>query len=118
MTCEEQPNAPTRPGPGYRVDVSHTGAVTAVRIVADDGAVAASGFAAEAGGVFVYDRIVTEPAHRRRGLGSAVMTTLGAARRQTGSEQVLVATENGRALYSALGWAVRSPYTSAFIPAP
>jgi hypothetical protein len=28
---------------------------------------------------------------------------------------ILVATEDGRALYNALGWALHSPYTSAAI---
>lgn len=117
MTCERQIVGPARPEARYRVDVSRSGAVTAVRIVTGDDELAASGFAAEVEGLFVYDRIVTEPAHRRRGLGILVMTTLGAARRHAASKQVLVATEDGKALYSALGWTVRSPYTSAFIPA-
>jgi len=116
MTCEGQPAAPTRPGSEYQVAVSRSGAVTAVRIFTGDGELAAGGFAAEADGLFVYDRIVTEPAHRRRGLGIVVMRTLGMERRHADSKQVLVATEDGKALYSALGWAVRSPYSSAFIP--
>jgi GNAT superfamily N-acetyltransferase len=118
MTCERQIVGPTRLEARYRVDVSRSGPVTAVRIVTGDDELAASGFAAEAEGMFVYDRIVTEPAHRRRGLGILVMTTLGAARRHAASKQVLVATEDGKALYSALGWTVPSPYTSAFIPVP
>ncbi len=116
MTCERQAQESTSFRAGYRAEVSQAGAVTAVRIVTDDGAQAASGFAAEAEGLFVYDRIVTEPAHRRRGLGTAVMATLGWARRHAGSAQILVATEDGKALYSTLGWTVLSPYTSAVIP--
>jgi len=118
MTCDRPMDKPVEPRPGYRVDIARTGTVTAVRIVAAGEELAASGFAAEAEGLFVYDRIVTEPAHRRRGLGTLLMTSLATARRHQSSRQVLVATEEGRALYATLGWAVRSPYTSAVIPLP
>lgn len=115
MTLEgqagEQPSLPS----GYAMDVSKVGSVVAARIVTEEGALAASGFAAEADGAFVYDRIVTEPAHRRRGLGAAIMKALGSTRRSAEASQVLVATEDGRALYSTLGWIIQSPYTTAVV---
>ncbi|MGK5034264.1 hypothetical protein [Janthinobacterium sp. LB3P118] len=79
---------------GYRLDVATSLAITTVRIVTGDGAVAASGYAVQYSSVFVFDRIVTEAAHRRR---------------------VLVATEDGLTLYASLGWHIQSPYSTAAI---
>ena len=105
---------PSRPlAPGYRLAVTSDGPVTVARIVAEDGALAASGYAAEEGGYFVYDRIVTEAAHGRKGLGSHVMAALRGARQSLLSRQVLVATDEGRVLYSALGWHVVAPFATA-----
>ncbi|MFJ4906032.1 GNAT family N-acetyltransferase [Streptomyces sp. NPDC093249] len=58
------------------------------------------------------DRIETDPAHRRRGLGSNVMLTLEAAAAQAGAGTgVLAATVDGLALYDSLGWRHRGPLT-------
>jgi ribosomal protein S18 acetylase RimI-like enzyme len=47
----------------------------------------------------VFDRIETDPAHRRRGLGRTLMTRLGGLAVQDGAETgTLVATPDGRAL--------------------
>lgn len=107
--------APTvRPPPaGYRIELARSDAVVRVHILSGDGAVAASGYAVEAGGVFVYDRIVTQSAHRRRGLGGVVMAILGSAKRDPASVELLVATDDGRALYSTLGWRTVSAYSTA-----
>lgn len=83
------------------------------RITAPDGVLAASGHAAEAAGVFIYDRIETAPEHRRRGLGGIVMNALNAHRKSTNAPELLVATEDGRRLYASLGWTVLSPYSTA-----
>jgi GNAT superfamily N-acetyltransferase len=98
--------------PGYRLTVALEGAATVARIVFEDGSTAASGYAIEHDGVFIFDTIVTQAAHRRRGLGKALMAALGATRRSAASRRVLVATEDGRALYLALGWSVLSPYAT------
>jgi len=66
---------------GYAIAVEQSGAVTSVRITTDTGILAASGYGAETDGVFVYDRIVTEIEHRRKGLGHVVMQTLHEVRR-------------------------------------
>jgi len=58
---------------GYAIAVEKSGAVTSVRIVTGTGILAASGYGAETDGVFVYDRIVTEAEHRRKGLGHVLM---------------------------------------------
>ena len=65
---------------------------------------------------FVFDRIETAPSHRRKGLGMAVMHALGSARRLASNPQLLVATEDGRALYARLGWTVITPVATAVIP--
>ncbi|MCW6531701.1 GNAT family N-acetyltransferase [Sphingomonas sp. MMSM20] len=105
------------PAPGYEIAIERRGAVTQVRITAADGTPAASGYAAETAEAFIYDRIETAPAHRRRGLGGAVMAALHRAKRRQETPELLVATEEGRALYTTLGWRVLSPYSTASIPA-
>ncbi|MGP7794614.1 GNAT family N-acetyltransferase [Sphingomonas sp. CLY1604] len=97
---------------GYRLTVDSAGDVTHAVITAPDGGQAASGYAAALDGIFVYDRIVTDEAHRRRGLGRALMATLG-ARRPAHARQVLTATAMGEALYATLGWRRYTAYTTA-----
>jgi GNAT superfamily N-acetyltransferase len=118
MAHDGPPAAPLAPGPGYRIELVQDGAVTAARILTADGVVAASGYAAEHDGVFILDRILTDPLHRRRGLGRALVTALGSMQRAATSRRVLVATDDGCALYSTLGWRVLSPYATIAIPAP
>ncbi|WP_156363749.1 GNAT family N-acetyltransferase [Sphingomonas sp. Leaf357] len=104
--------------PGYTIIVRRGTGMIEVRIETADGLLAASGYGAETDGAFVYDRIVTQPGHQRRGLGGLVMGTLAAERRSPASENVLVATDQGRALYLALGWKDHASYASAVIPDP
>ena len=112
MTHEGTPAAQSQPE-GYRLDVVTTDAISLAHIRAEDGSIAASGHAVEVGGVFVFDRIVTEPAHRRRGLGRAIMSALGDRQRSGSARRVLVATEDGLELYKSLDWCVLSPYSTA-----
>ncbi len=100
--------------PGYRIEVEPGDTVVVLRILAPDGSIAASGRAARHDGVFIYDQIVTAEAHRRRGLGRAVMATLGGHRR-AGEREILTATADGEALYTTLGWSVVSPWSTAVI---
>jgi len=116
MTFDGDLGAPRAPPSGYELEVDEDERGIAVRVLDREGELAASGFAAETPEAFVYDRIVTEPAHQRRGLGLTVMTALGAQRRSVAARHVLVATPEGRALYAALGWTVRSPFATAVIP--
>ncbi|ULU24585.1 GNAT family N-acetyltransferase [Dyella terrae] len=101
---------------GYEMEFHRDGPVTQVHVIAPDGDVAASGCAAETTDVFIYDRIETAPDHRRKGLGVAVMNALGSARRCFTGPQLLVATEDGRGLYTRLGWTVIAPFAAATIP--
>ncbi len=101
---------------GYRLQLDHDFRGSRVTILAPDGALAASGTASETAGVFVYDRIITEPDHRRRGLGRVVMAALREMRTDSIATELLVATDDGRALYATLGWTVISPFVTAEIP--
>jgi hypothetical protein len=101
---------------GYEATVMTSGDVVQATVRSSDGVTVASGFAAETSDCFVYDRIFTDAAHRRRGFARAVMIILGAVRKSPGTPQVLVATEQGRGLYLTMGWSVLSPWTTAFIP--
>lgn len=98
---------------GYTSELLRADAAIEVRIWSDSGSLAASGYGGETRAALVYDRIVTAPDHRRRGLGHVVMATLQAARQNTGGPELLVATEEGRALYTKLGWRTISPYATA-----
>lgn len=90
---------------GYAHELRAEGAVLVVEIHDADGGLAASGRAALTDGSAVFDKIVTDPAHQRRGLGRIVMGVLGERARALGARRgVLVATPEGRALYEVLGW--------------
>lgn len=101
---------------GYAMELHQAGSVTRATVTAPDGDVAASGCAAETRDVFIYDRIETAQPHRRKGLGVAVMSALGAARKSLATAQLLVATDDGRSLYANLGWTVLAPLAAATIP--
>ncbi|MBY0241498.1 MAG: GNAT family N-acetyltransferase [Burkholderiaceae bacterium] len=96
----------------YRLAIAVEGAATVARLFFEDGSLASSGYAVEHDGVFIFDTIVTEAPHRRRGLGKALIAALGATQQSSASRRVLVATEEGRDLYLALGWEVLSPYAT------
>ncbi len=90
-----------------------------VHVAAPDGALAASGHLALDARRAIYDRIVTEPEHQRRGLGRVVMHALQAVAHAHGRHAgVLVATPMGRALYESLGWRLHAPWATAVIPGP
>lgn len=100
----------------YRLSVSTSGAVTDAELRDMDGQLAAKGRVAHSDGVATFDQIVTEPAHQRKGLGRVIMATLtNRSIAQEARVGVLVATEQGRALYQAIGWTLVSPITAAVI---
>jgi GNAT superfamily N-acetyltransferase len=103
------------PPAGYRLEVFINNAVSVARILTEGGSLAASGYAAEYDGVFVFDRIKTEVTHRRLGLGRILMAALGAMQKSSAARRVLVATEDGHRLYSKLGWTTVSHYSTVAI---
>lgn len=108
--------APAVAPEGYRLVVSTVGAVIEVEVRDQNGERAARGLASHCGGFATFDQIVTEPAHQRRGLGRLVMAALGNYAIAQGAETgVLVATEQGRALYQSMGWSLVSPVTAAVV---
>ncbi|MGW1343617.1 GNAT family N-acetyltransferase [Kribbella sp. NPDC002412] len=114
LMTTELTQAAARVGSPYRLETALQGSVIQVVVRADDDSVAARGKAGLAGGCAVFDQIETDRGHRRRGLGRAVMGALSAAAQHAGARTgVLVATEDGRALYSALGWTLSSLMTAA-----
>ena len=105
---------------GYQLEIQ-AGPSGPIAVVTSSGDIAASGRVAVVGDLAVYDRIVTDPDHQRRGLGAVVMAALGRAARDLGARRgALVATEAGRGLYESLGWRLHSLYATAVIlgPAP
>ncbi|GHG05971.1 MULTISPECIES: GNAT family N-acetyltransferase [Amycolatopsis] len=112
MACDGPMPAVGLP-PGYAVTVTGEGPVWKV-LVSSGGDPAAHGQVAVASGVAVFDKIETEPEHRRRGLGRVVMHRLGEA--ASASSSVLLASEAGRGLYTALGWHVVSEVVPAYVP--
>jgi GNAT superfamily N-acetyltransferase len=102
----------------YTLSMEIDGSIVSAEIFHRSGVVAARGKAALVGDRLVFDQIVTEEAHRRRGLGRSIMAALTqAAEAEAAQEGVLVATDEGAALYSTLGWSHHAPVTSAVIPA-
>lgn len=86
------------------VEPSPAGDVAHVRVVVD-GAVAARGQVAVVGRDAVFDKIETDPAFRRRGLGRRVVDGLTAWSVSQGADiGLLLASEQGRALYRSAGW--------------
>ncbi|MEU1308704.1 GNAT family N-acetyltransferase [Streptomyces cinnamoneus] len=95
---------------GYTVTVEAVGAVVHIRVLDTAGEQAARGQMAVTGEAAVVDQVVTEAAHRRRGLGDFVMRTLADLALERGATLgVLGATDAGRALYETLGWKKHAP---------
>ncbi|MET4059807.1 GNAT superfamily N-acetyltransferase [Arthrobacter sp. UYP6] len=89
---------------GFESETVRSGPVGTVTVTAD-GQPAARGSVAIVEGYAVYDRIVTEPSYRRRGLGSYVMRALTAVALEHDADAgLLVATADGLELYRYLGW--------------
>lgn len=108
-------SAPTPPS--MTLSLQENGVLITAEVRDEAGNLAARGKGALACGRLIFDQIVTEPDFRRRGLASAIMSAIGKVARDSGVESaVLVATRDGAALYTALGWRIESPVTSIVIP--
>ncbi|MGW5866483.1 GNAT family N-acetyltransferase [Streptomyces sp. NPDC055239] len=90
---------------GYTAIFEADSGVVRVRVLDAAGEPAATGQMAVLGEDVVVDQVVTEEAHRRRGLGDFVMRALADRAVDLGAATgVLGATDAGRALYETLGW--------------
>jgi GNAT superfamily N-acetyltransferase len=118
MAGPSQPNIKVAMPPGYRTTVETQHGAHVVRVLHESQELAASGRIVLHGQTAIFDQIETAESHRRRGLGSVVMHSLDALATEAGvTERLLVATEDGRALYTRLGWSVISPWSTAVLPA-
>jgi ribosomal protein S18 acetylase RimI-like enzyme len=86
-------------------------------VVLPGGQPAAKGMLAVVGEDAVMHAVETEPEHRRRGLGSAVMAALARQGAEQGAETgLLVASPAGQRLYASLGWTHRATVLTAQVP--
>lgn len=103
---------------GYTATAETVGDVISVHVRTAEGELAARGQIGLTGAACVFDQIVTEEAHQRRGLGTVVMGALTNAAVENGAATGLLgATLQGRALYETLDWKVLAPLTG-FIHRP
>lgn len=103
---------------GYHTRFEAEHGAQVVRVIHESGELAASGRIVLHGRTAIFDQIETAESHRRRGLGSVVMHSLDRLAVQADvNERLLVATEDGRALYTRLGWSVIAPWSTAVLPA-
>lgn len=116
MMDEAPPSAPILP-PGYQLKVAAALPFIRAEITAAYDELGASGQVILVDGLAVYDQIVTQEGHRRRGLGQALMLSLKAAAAEAGAKTgALSATIMGRELYRSLGWRQVSDYTTGASP--
>ena len=96
--------APVLPWDNFETATSHEDNIASVT-VSSEGKPIARGRVAVVNGYAVYDRIVTDPDFRRKGLGSYVMRALTAAALEDDADSgLLVAGLDGQELYRYLGW--------------
>ena len=115
LSAEVAANVP----PDYHLSIQDEGVAATAALTHASGERAATARVAFSGKFAIFDQVVTEVAHRRKGLGSVVMQALGNhAVTQRSRCGVLVATEEGLALYQALGWYVSAPMAAAVIAEP
>lgn len=107
---------PVAPPAGYSASVHREHGAHVIRLADATGQVAASGRVVLNGASAVFDQIETLEPHRRKGLGTALMSALDVLATQSrATERLLVATEAGRALYLTLGWQLLAPYSTAVL---
>lgn len=102
---------------GYRLEYERYNSTVLLKIIAENGELACTGRVVLVDDLAVYDRIITEEEHRRKGLATFLMHELERTALSNGiNNNFLVATKEGRALYESIGWELYSPYTSIVIP--
>ena len=120
MSCFHRMNFPIHIGlpDGYQMKSESYNSTFVIKIIAGNGEQAAIGRVVIVDDIAVYDRILTEKDHQRKGLATFLMKELEKiALSKEISRNFLVATEQGKFLYESLGWEVYSIYTSIVIPA-
>ncbi len=116
MRFDGEPPRTARWPDGYALRIEREGDVFHALVDAPDGTLASKGRIVIVDDAAIFDRIATDAAHQRRGLGRALMGALHATARDLGATRgLLAATQDGHALYTTLGWRVQAPYASAVI---
>jgi GNAT superfamily N-acetyltransferase len=101
----------------YRLETVSDGVLEYARVIDADGNLAARGMMAVVGADAVMHDIHTDPAHRRRGLGSVVMALLSRRAVERGATTgLLMATTEGAYLYGELGWLTEATMLTATTP--
>ncbi|MET3037787.1 GNAT family N-acetyltransferase [Chryseobacterium sp. NRRL B-14859] len=118
MTCFHPMNfREIRLADGYHLEFSQYNSTFIVTILSENGEQASIGRVSLVDGFAVYDRIITEKDHQRKGLATFLLKELEKIALSKGfSNNLLVATEEGMLLYETLGWKVYSLHTSVVIP--
>lgn len=102
----------------YEFEFDHYKSTFVVRILTQNNEEVAIGRVVLVDDIAVYDRIITESNHRRKGLATIIIKELEKIAHSKGiTKSILVATEDGKQLYESLGWEVHSLYTSIVIVA-
>ncbi|MEU7867283.1 GNAT family N-acetyltransferase [Dactylosporangium sp. NPDC049140] len=109
MTADLRRHPQHVPAEPYRlltqVDSHLGGSVVTATMRHESGEIGARGTMGLTGTDAIADRIETVPAHRRKGLASAIMSALARSAIEEGVEHgMLVASEDGQGLYTTLGW--------------
>lgn len=100
----------------YKLEFENYNSTVVVRIVTKNGALASEGRVVIVDDLAVYGRIRTENNHKRKGLATFLMKELESIASSKGVfKSLLVATEEGRSLYEALGWELCCLYTSTVL---
>jgi len=116
MSARLERTSPLLPD-GYRLRLDDEGDALEASVTTHSGSLAARGRIGLST-LAVPDQIVTEREHQRRGLGRALMGALSNAALDRGrTDAVLLASDQGRRLYSTLGWRVLAPFWAAVRPA-
>lgn len=103
---------------GYRLCFDHYNSTHVIRITTQNNETAATGRVVMVDDLAVYDRILTDLPHQRKGLATILMKELESiAHSHRVFKNLLVATEEGKSLYNSIGWEIYSLYTSLVIPA-
>ncbi|WP_431609914.1 GNAT family N-acetyltransferase [Chryseobacterium sp. 'Rf worker isolate 10'] len=102
---------------GYHLEFSEYNTTFVVRIAAENGEQASIGRVSLIDDIAVYDRIITEKDHQRKGLATFLLKELETIALSKGiTNNLLVATEEGKLLYETLGWKMYCLHTSVVIP--
>ncbi len=118
MTCFHPMNFPEISlAAGYQLEFSEYNTTFVVRITAENGEQASIGRVSLTNDMAVYDRIITEKNHQRKGLATFLLKELEKIVLSRGvTNNLLVATEEGKLLYETLGWKLYCLHTSIVIP--